>query len=227
MKIVFCLPGLDYSREFLAAWSELLLVTMRHGHQVMLSQQYSSFVPFARAKCLGADVLAGPDQKPFQGEVAYDVMVWIDSDVLFTPEMIEALLDSPHPVTAAPYLMEDQKHFAAVKHWDVEYFKQHGTFEFLTPDSLQAFCDQTGGRYLPVCYSGMGLMAIKYGVVERIKYPYFSSPVIRFETGRPDVPVLLEMASEDVAFCRNLADAGVGVMLDTLLRPGHQKRVVL
>ena len=86
------MPGRSYSREFLLAWSDLLMQASSRGHQVMISQQYSSVVHFARAKCMGGDVLKGPDQKPFQGSVDYDVMMWIDSDIVFKPDDFFALL---------------------------------------------------------------------------------------------------------------------------------------
>ena len=100
MKIIFALPGREYSREFLMSWSDLLVQCTAKGHQVLVSQNYSSVVHFARARCLGGDVMAGQDQKPFQGKVDYDVIVWIDSDIIFTPEDVFKLLDSPHDVTA-------------------------------------------------------------------------------------------------------------------------------
>ena len=227
MKVVFCLPGFDYSRDFLMCWTETLMAITRAGHEVMVSQQYSSFVSFARAKCMGGDVMAGPDQKPFQGKLDYDVMMWIDSDVLYSPDMIMALLMSPHPVTAGLYMMEDNLHFATVREWDREYFIKNGSFEFLTAEKIEQYRRETSERYMPVAYSGMGLMAIKKGVVERLKYPHFSYPLQQFETGRSDVPVIVEMCSEDVAFCRNLADAGMRVMLDLSIRGGHQKRLTL
>jgi len=40
MKIVFALPGREYSREFLLAWSDLMLQCIKKGHEVMISQQY-------------------------------------------------------------------------------------------------------------------------------------------------------------------------------------------
>jgi hypothetical protein len=227
MKIVFCLPGFDFSREFLMCWTETLMALTRSGHEVMVSQQYSSFVPFARAKCMGSDIMAGPDQKPFQGKLDYDVMMWIDSDVLYTPDMILALVMSPHAVTAGLYIMEDNKHFAAVREWNRDYLIKHGSFQFLTHDTIEQHRRESRERYMPVAYSGMGLMAIKKGVVERLKYPHFAYPVQRFETGRSDVPEVVEMCSEDVAFCRNLQDAGVRVMLDLDIRGGHQKRLTL
>ena len=38
---------------------------------------------------------------------------------------------------------------------------------------------------------------------------------------------LVDMCSEDVAFCKNIEDAGFDIMLNTRLRVGHEKSVVL
>ena len=103
------MPGRSYSREFLLAWSDLLIQATAKGHQCMISQQYSSVVHFARARCLGGDVLKGPDQKPFQGNVEYDAMMWIDSDMVFKPDDFFSLLESPHDVTAGIYMTEDER----------------------------------------------------------------------------------------------------------------------
>jgi hypothetical protein len=212
MKIVFALPGREYSREFLMSWSDLLVQCTAKGHQVLVSQNYSSVVHFARARCLGGDVLAGPNQKPFQGKVDYDVIIWIDSDVIFSPENVFKLLDSPHDVTAGVYMMEDMKHFAVVEAWDEDYFKEHGTFKFLEPSEPSG--------YKKVAYSGMGFMAIRKGVVESLKYPWFWSDLQR-------IGDLVDMSSEDVGFCRSLTAAGHDIYIDTELRVGHQKKLVI
>jgi hypothetical protein len=39
-------------------------------------------------KTLGLDVLRGADQKPFGGQVDYDIWLTIDSDIVFTPEQL-------------------------------------------------------------------------------------------------------------------------------------------
>lgn len=215
VRVVFCLPGREYSREFLLAWSDLLMQATSKGHQCMISQQYSSVVHFARAKCLGGDVLKGPEQKPFQGLVEYDVMMWIDSDVIFRPDDFFRLLESPHDVTAGLYMMEDMTHLAAVKDWNEDFFKKDGAFKFLRPEDIQG-----APEYMPVAYAGMGWMMIRKGVVEDIKYPWFWSPL---ET----IGDLVYMNSEDVSFCKALTAAGHQVHIDTKLRVGHQKKVLL
>jgi hypothetical protein len=216
MRIVFCLPGREYSREFLLAWSDLLMQAASKGHQCMISQQYSSVVHFARAKCLGGDVLKGADQKPFQGQVEYDAIMWIDSDIVFKPEDFWRILESPQDVTAGLYMMEDLTHFAAVKDWNEEYFKKFGTFKFLRPDDIVG-----AAEYMPVAYAGMGWMLIRKGVIEDLKYPWFWG---NLQTIGDD---LVDMNSEDVAFCKALAEAGHVVYVDTKLRVGHQKKMIV
>ena len=215
VKVVFCMPGRSYSREFLLAWSDLLMQASNRGHQIMISQQYSSVVHFARAKCLGANVLKGSDQKPFQGEVDYDVMMWIDSDIVFKPDDFFALLESPHDVTAGLYMMENLQEFATVKEWDEDYFTKFGTFKFLRPDDIVG-----APQYVPVAYTGMGWMMIRKGVAEDLKYPWFWSDLQK-------IGDLTEMNSEDVAFCRALKDAGHQIYIDTKVRVGHQKLMLI
>jgi hypothetical protein len=215
MKIIFCMPGKSYSREFLLSWSELLLQAVQKGHQVMMSQQYSSVVHFARSKCLGGDILKGADQKPFQGQVEYDAIMWVDSDIVFKPSDFFALLESPHNVTGGLYMMEDMQHFATVKEWNDEYFKQTGTFKFLRPDDVIGV-----PQYMKVAYTGMGWMLIRKGVIEKLKYPWFRSDV-------QSIGDVTEILSEDVSFCRALADAGHDIYVDTKIRVGHQKLVTL
>ena len=222
MKIIFCMPGRSYSREFLLSWSDLLMQASSKGHQVMISQQYSSVVHFARAKCLGGDVLKGPDQKPFQGQVDYDAMMWIDSDIVFKPEDFFALLESPHDVTAGLYMMEDLQHFATVKEWDEDFFSKFGSFNFLKPEDLVRVdgVDSSPPQYVPVSYTGMGWMLIKKGVVEDLKYPWFAAPL-------QTIGSLVDMNSEDVAFCKALTAAGHPIHIDTKIRVGHQKLLII
>jgi len=216
MKIVFCMPGRDYSREFLLCWSDLLMQAVSKGHQVMISQQYASVVHFARAKCLGGDVLKGKDQKPFQGEMDYDAIMWIDSDIVFKPEDFFNLLESPHDVTAGVYMMEDLQHFATVEEWNKEFFAKKGTFKFLRPDDIIG-----SPQYKKVAYTGMGWMLIRKGVIEDLKYPWFHSELESIND------TIVDFNSEDVSFCKSLWDAGHPVHIDTKIRVGHQKRMII
>ena len=80
-KIVFCLPGRGCSFTFLKNFVQLCFDMVQNGMSIQISQDYSSMVNFARCKCLGANVLRGPDQIPWDGKLAYDYQLWIDSDL--------------------------------------------------------------------------------------------------------------------------------------------------
>ena len=222
-RVIFCLPGRTYSREFLLSWSGLMSECLNRGIVPVMSQQYSSVVHFARTKCLGGDVLKGADQKPFQGQVDYDYIMWIDSDIVFHPNEFFKLLESPHDVTAGVYMMEDRKHYAVVKSWDEEYFRANGTFQFID----QAALDADEERYQPVSYSGMGWMLMKKGVVESLTYPWFTTELQQFPDRGDGKGALVDMCSEDVALCHKLGRAGHRVMIDKTVRVGHQKAVIL
>jgi hypothetical protein len=221
-KVIIALPGREYSGNFLKNWSETLMVLTQKGYKVTLINEYSSFVSFSRMKTLGLDVMRGATQVPFDGKLDYDVWLTIDSDIFFIPEQVIELIEDTdkHPVVSGLYRMSDLQHYAAVKKWDMDYFKKHGTFEFLRVDGLD-----TSKKYMKVAYNGMGFFACRKGVIENLKYPYFSYPLIEMET--EDGKILRDMCSEDVAFCKNLKDAGYDVIVNTSLRVGHEKTLVI
>jgi hypothetical protein len=221
-KVIIALPGREYSGNFLKNWSETLMVLTQKGYKVTLINEYSSFVSFSRMKTLGLDVMRGATQVPFDGKLDYDVWLTIDSDIFFIPEQVIELIEDTdkHPVVSGLYRMSDLQHYAAVKKWDMEYFKKNGTFEFIKVNDLD-----TSEKYMKVAYNGMGFFACRKGVIENLKYPYFSYPLIEMET--EDGKVLRDMCSEDVSFCKNLKDAGYDVIVNTSLRVGHEKTLVI
>jgi hypothetical protein len=66
----------------------------------------------------------------------------------------------------------------------------------------------------------MGWMLIRKGVVESLKYPWFWGDLQK-------VGPLTDMNSEDVAFCKAIQAAGHQIHVDTKIRVGHQKLLVI
>ena len=233
--VVFCIPGRSFSGSFLQSWTHTLHDLLLSGQvNVLLSNEYSSLVHFARAKCLGLSVDRGPVQKPWNGAVAYDVMVWIDSDMVFRSRDVIELIKATelYPVVSGIYMMEDRQHFCAVENWDTDYYLRNGcSFPFLTAERIREGTQANGTPFMPCAHVGLGFCAFRYGIFEdpRLEYPYFHRPVQKILTGRPDVPVYQDLSGEDAALFRNLTDAGIieHVMVKTDLRVGHEKSVVL
>ena len=93
--VVFCLPGRGVSYTFLKSFVSLCFDLVQSGASIQISQDYSSMVNFARCKCLGANVLRGPNQVPWDGKLKYDWQLWIDSDIVFdTAKFYQLILNS-------------------------------------------------------------------------------------------------------------------------------------
>lgn len=227
-RVVIAVPGTQFSNNFLISWSQSLYVLWEQGYEVIISPGSSSYVTFARMRTLGLDVLRGPSQKPFNGELNYDVFVSIDSDVIFSPIMLMELIETTdlQPVVSGYYMMADGKHMSVVKDWDISYFGQNGRFQFLTQPDIESWSkDHPDERFMEASYSGMGFFACRREVLESMTYPYFDAPLQKIPM--PDGSQLIDLCSEDVAFAKNLQAQGYKINVHMGLRVGHEKTVVL
>lgn len=226
-RVVIGLPGSSFSGTFLLSWTRCLYALWESNkYDVVIAPGASSFVSFARMKTLGLDVLRGKDQKPFNG-MPYDVFVTLDSDIVFTADQLIELIESTdsHPVVAGVYMMADCTHLAVVKEWDITYYAEHGTFKFMTPDDLANIHTATSAKYIPVSYVGMGFMAMRKEVLDKLKYPYFHTDLQRMV--KSDGTEIVEMCSEDVSLCKNIKAAGFSIYVHANIRVGHSKEVIL
>jgi len=225
--VIIALPGREFSGNFLVSWTNAIIALLKANYEVVVVNRFSSYVTFSRMLCLGLDVLRGIEQKPFNGEIDYDVWVTIDSDIIFTPEQLFTLILSTiaHPVVSGFYRMADMKHVATVQVWDTSFYAHNGTFKFLTPEDIESYKSTTGQTFMPVAYTGMGMFACRREVLDKLRYPYFDAPL--FEITKEDGTVLRDICSEDVSFCRNIEAAGYTIMLHTGLRVGHEKMLVI
>jgi len=227
MKIILAIPGRSYSNKFLLSWSHTLGTLWDRGFDFQVVNKYSSVVYYARNMCLGGDNLKGENQLPFQGQVDYDYIMWFDSDIVWHPDNFYKLLTTleGYPqldIVSGLYKMEDMKHYATVVKWDLDYFKKHGTFKFMSVDDLKLYNTNT---LIEVAYTGMGFILIRKGVFEKIGYPWFR-PIwenILLDNGI----TAIDFTSEDVGFCRTATEKGIKIMVDPSIIVGHEKTVVL
>jgi len=165
--------------------------------------------------CLGGNTILGINQKPFNSKIEYDYILWIDSDIIFTPEQFEKLLANDKDIVSGLYRMENYTQFAAVKEWDEEYFKKNGGFQFLTDEDVK-------GKLLPfqVSYAGLGFTLVKKGVFESLEYPWFKP---HFQK----IGEAVDFSMEDVGFCLDAKEKGYEIWIDPTVIVGHQKKFIV
>ena len=219
-SLVFCMPGRGCSYVFLKNFVQMAFDLVQHGVSIQISQDYSSMGYFARFKCLGANVLRGPDQIPWDGKLKYDYQLWIDSDIVFKTEQLLQLVLMDKDIAAGWYMTEDGQ-TTSVAHWlDEDNFRNNGgVMNHETGETMSK-----RKKPFTVDYTGFGWVLIKNGVWEHeeMKYPWFAPKMQVFESG--DVQ---DMCGEDVSFCLDALEAGFEIWCDPRIRVGHEKTRII
>ena len=219
MNIVFCLPGREFSGNFLKSWTQLLSVCLNKGINPILSQHYNPLLYYVRNICLGGESLNGTHQKPFQGEFDYDYIMWIDSDISFTPDHFFKLLLANKDIVSGLYKMQNNRVYVAAEKWDDEYLKKHGTYEFMTPEIVSR-----KKELFKAAFVGFGWILFKKGVFESLEYPWFK-PV--WKEWNYNGTVIKDIMMEDISLCYELNQKGYDIWVDPEVIVGHEKMMIL
>ena len=226
--IIFCLPGRGCSYLFLKNFVQLCFDLVQNGMSIQISQDYSSMVNFARCKVLGANVLRGPKQIPWDGKLEYDYQLWIDNDIVFNTEKFWQLLgmaqgdaedgSEEKSIVAGWYATEDG-YTTSVAHWleENDFRKNGGVMNHETVESISK-----RRKPFTVDYTGFGWVLIKKGVFEQLTYPWFAPQMQVFESGE-----VQDMCGEDVSFCLDAKKEGFEIWCDPRIRVGHEKTRII
>ena len=247
-NIVFCLPGRGCSYIFLKNFVQLCFDMVQNNMSIQISQDYSSMVNFARCKVLGANVLRGPNQKPWDGKLEYDYQLWIDSDIVFDTAKFWQLCDLAFPadavvkedvkdeegkvtevkttideskkngIVAGWYATEDGS-TTSVAHWlEEDDFRKNGGV--MNHETVETMSKRK--KPFTVDYTGFGWVMIENGVFEKLEYPWFAPQMQVFESGE-----VQDMCGEDVSFCLDAQKANFEIWCDPRIRVGHEKTRII
>jgi hypothetical protein len=215
MKVIFCIPGKQFSDLWLHSWNDTLAALSRAKHTWAYSIDYDPVVFYARNKVLGGNNIAGKNQKPFQGKAEYDVIVWIDSDMVWKGQDVIDLINSDKHVISGCYLMRDNVHYPIVETLDFTKLATNGIFDFVSREGLA-----TKTQPFKASYVGFGFIAMKRMVLETMEYPWFRPHWVNHDN-------ICDFTAEDVGFCWSAADYGYDIWVDPSIKVGHEKLIVL
>ena len=207
MKVVFCIPGNNFSNRFLKCWTNLTRELHKRDIEYELLSQYIPNVYQVRSLLLGADKKFGQYQTPWQGKKDYDYIMWIDSDQVFEPNDFFKLLEHDKDIVSGLYLRKPQGDTLNDVPIEFACFNENGK---------RLYTNEVNGELIKVWSNGMGWMLVKKGVFEKIEYPWFG-PIIEG----------LGFHGEDVSFQIRAKDVGFDSHVDTSIVVGHEKEVVL
>ena len=254
--IVFCLPGRGVSYQFLKSFVTLSFDLVQAGAAIQISQDYSSMVNFARCKCLGANVLRGPNQLPWDGKLKYDYQLWIDSDIVFNTEKFYQLILNAIPeqaVTKTEVFEKDEegkdtdkikgftlkvdpsKEREIVAGWYcTEDGKTTSVAHWLDEDDFRGnggvmnheTIESISKRKKPFTVDYTGFGWLL------IKNGVFEHEGLPYPWFAPKMQVfesgdVQDMCGEDVSFCLDAKEAGFEIWCDPRIRVGHEKTRII
>ena len=216
-RLIVCFPGNHFSRESRISFKNLIYYCQDKRNGIDLPKEniivewYPGNCYYVRSKCLKGSTVKGKEQKPFQGAIDYDYIFWVDSDIIFEPEMVSRLLSHETDIVSGWYV-GPQDNVVAGDNWDLDHYVRKGYFP---PFSKKYVMDKK--TLFPCVWTGLGFTLVKRGVFEKMEYPWF----------RPVWPDLgdkvQEFSSEDVGFSIMAQELDYELLIDPRCHPGHEK----
>lgn len=196
-----------YVRSLLAAMDAL----REKGITVGWSSEYSSHVANARELTLNGDRSNDlGDSRPYKGNVTYDKILWIDSDIVFTPEDVIKAYESPYDVVTGAYIIANGD-VTAYKELLGKAFTIEEVLSMTEPEEIYS--------------AGMGFFCMKSGIFEKMSRPWFQQ--MRTKTIVNGKEFDLPIAGEDISLCKRINDLGFKIYLDPSIKLIHQKTLKL
>tara|TARA_Y100000310_G_C20334391_1_gene646775 strand:- start:63 stop:701 length:639 start_codon:yes stop_codon:yes gene_type:complete len=211
MKIIFCLPGMTFSKRFLKSWTELIkYIEEKTDIEWELISKYSPIIHKVRQQSVSEAI-----------NKDYDYIMWIDSDIIFTPADFERLLSHDVDIVSGIYLVKSgddiqqlESNYACIgmnsqkiKKWEIDRYIEVGKN---TPIQYNFNTDGPNGL-IEVKANGMGWMLVKRGIFENIDKPFDSEISIH----------------EDLTFQTKALEKGFKSYVDPSIRLGHEKLLIL
>jgi len=208
INVIIATPGHSMMSVYVKSLLALTDVLNREGISWAWSSEYSSHVADAREMTLNGDNQNSiNEQRPFKGEITYDKILWIDSDITFTPEDALKLIKSDKDVITGAYLLGtgEATIYQKLLHPGYNY------------DQIK---EMTEPIKIEGC--GFGFVAVKSGVFESLTRPWFQAAMIKTEDGF-EFPLM----GEDLSWCKRVGDLGYEIWFDPTVRLTHNKMMKL
>lgn len=155
--------------------------------------------------------------KPLNGQVTYDKLFLIDSDIYWDVEDFIKLYRSDYNLISGVYLQSDSETTTLLKETAKNTDPTNTGYRTLSRDEILF-------HYEPfeVAGAGLGFMCIKAGVFETVERPWFEHRSVTKPIS--DTEFIVEMLSEDISFIRKVKEAGFKVYADPDVKVGHVKK---
>lgn len=212
VNLIIATPGHSVMSTYVRSLLATTQMLSSKGITWAWSSEYSSHVADAREMTLNGDNQNDPaEQRPFKGNVTYDKILWIDSDIAFTPEDVLKLYESDYDVVSGAYLLANGE---AVVY--KELFGPGYTYDEVLKME----------EPVEVFGAGFGFIMVKQGIFEKLTRPWFQSTMATSVAG-DGTEFTFPIMGEDLSWCKRVGDLGFKIWFDPTVRLTHHKTMKL
>ena len=206
--VLVATPGSSFEPEYVASLMRTTVELNKLGISYHFLNKYSSFVPSARELTALDEYGQNYATKEVgAGKYTYNKIFWIDSDMEWTPEDFLELYNSELDIISGMYATSPNRTIAANILDDKGRPNLVNSAHFLLDEDPV----EVGGV-------GFGFVAVKAGVFESMKRPWFKIHEIQWDD--IDYPVNM---GEDYSWCQSAREAGYKIFLHPLIKLKHHK----
>lgn len=208
INVIIATPGHSVMSVYVHSLLKLFDNLSAKGLTWAWSSEYSSHVGDARELTINGNYENSyTEQRPFKGQVTYDKILWIDSDITFNPEDAIKLIESDKDIISGAYLLGSGEVTIYPKMLGPGY-RYEEVKEMTEPIQVDG--------------CGFGFLAVKSGVFESLTRPWFQAATIQTEDG-----FNLPLMGEDLSWCKRVKDQGFEIWFDPSVRVTHNKMMKL
>lgn len=208
--VLIATPGSNLVNGYVKSLTDTLEALEPQGITWKWLNGASSLVHHAREVAMSGDgTMVADDRGPMHGMVTYKKIIWIDSDIVWTPGDFLKIYHSPHEVTTGAYLLSDGV-TTSVHGW--------GKVGGIPKDEIKRMKEVT-----PVQSIGFGFVGMKYGVFERMPRPWFGHLNQLMHNSRGEQ--MIDTLGEDISWCVRAHEAKIPIHFDPSILVTHMKTV--
>lgn len=208
VNLIIATPGHSVMSGYVSSLISLASLLSDMGISWLWTSQYASHVGDAREITLSGDTNNSiTETKPLKGQIEYDKILWIDSDITFNAEDAIKLITSDKDIISGAYLLGSGEVTAYKKLLGPGY-TYNEVLEMTEPVKIEG--------------CGFGFIAVKSGVFESLSRPWFQSTLVTNDDG-----FTFPIMGEDLSWCKRVTDKGYDIWFDPTVRVTHHKTMKL
>jgi len=210
VNVLIATPGRNMEAEYVKSLVQTISYLNQVGISYMFLNEYSSMVSTAReATTTGEPYLDPFNNSPVRGQVTYDKIFWIDSDIGWEITDFMKIYECDKDIVSGLYFNE----------------KMTPMFSVAVEDAATEI-DKIlrSNKEEEIFAAGFGFIAMKNGVFENMKRPWFESLFERMTSEDGEKEIFIPYG-EDFAWCKKAQQAGFKIYLNPTVSLSHYKKV--